>query len=152
MEHTTQPEPSATLAEAAQQAAAIEPAYWVTLYRIALCYGGAEEGGWWYTTREALVSLPIPASTEEAQAQIEAQQVAALIAEADKIGETLGATYHARNPYGERPLEGCGLFTYPDGETRPLRGYRSASPEISAEIVAEDIAAELHDTAPRHYE
>lgn len=152
MEHPTHPQPSATLAEAAQQAAAIEPAYWVTLYRIALCYGGDEEGGWWYTTREALVSLPIPASTEEAQTQIEAQQVSILIAEAEKIGETLGATYRARNPYAERPLEGCGLFTYPDGETRPLRSYRSAAPEISAEIVAEDIAAESHDTERPRYE
>lgn len=152
MEHPTHPQPSATLAEAAQQAAAISPAYWVTLYRIALCYGGAEEGGWWYTTREALVSLPVPASTEEAQAQIEAQQVAALIAEAEKLGERLGATYRARNPFKALPLAGCGLHQYADGSSRPLRSYRSAAPEISAEIVAEDLAAESHSTERPRYE
>ena len=130
----------------------IEPAYWVTLYRIELCFGGHEEGGWWYTTREALCSLPIPASTEAAQAEIEAAQVAALIRHAEENGETLGATYRARNPFAERPLPGCGLFTYPDGETRPLHGYRSSAPEISAEILAEDIAAESHDTSRPCYE
>lgn len=154
MEHPTHPQPSATLAEAAQQAAAISPAYWVTLYRIALCYGGAEEGGWWYTTREALASLPVPASTEEAQAQIEAQQVAALIAEAEKLGERLGATYRARNPFTTLPLAGCGFVAadgYADGK-RPLRHYRSAAPEQTAEIVAEDLAAESHSTERPRYE
>ena len=130
----------------------IAPAYWVTLYRVCLCYGGAEEGGWWYTTREALCSLPIPASSEAAQAEIEAAQVAALIKHAEEVGETLGETYRARNPYAERPLPGCGRFTYPDGSERPLRGYRSSSPEISAEIRAEDIAAEDHDTTRPCYE
>jgi len=130
----------------------LAPAYWVTLYRICLCYGGAEEGGWWYTTREALASLPIPASAEAAQAEIEAAQVAALIKHADENGETLGATYRARNPFKVVALPGCGLHQYADGETRPLRGYRSASPEISAEIIAEDIAAESHDTSRPRYE
>jgi hypothetical protein len=130
----------------------LTPAYWVTLYRVCLCYGGAEEGGWWYTTREALASLPIPASAEAAQAEIEAAQVAALIKYADENGETLGATYRARNPFKVVALPGCGLRHYADGETRPLRGYRSASPEITAEIQAEDIAAEDHDTSRPRYE
>ena len=130
----------------------LAPAYWVTLYRVCLCYGGAEEGGWWYTTREALASLPIPASAEAAQAEIEAAQVAALIKHADENGETLGATYRARNPFKVVALPGCGSHQYADGETRPLRGYRSASPEITAEIFCEDIAAESHDTSRPRYE
>lgn len=130
----------------------LAPAYWVTLYRVCLCYGGAEEGGWWYTTREALASLPIPASAEDAQQQIESAQVAALIKYAEENGETLGASYQSRNPGGDQPLPGCGFYHYPDGDKRPLRGYRSASPEITAEIRAEDIAAEDHDTSRPRYE
>lgn len=130
----------------------LEPAYWVTLYRVTLCWGGAEEGGWWYTTREALASLPIPASPEAAQQQIESAQVAALIKYAEDNGETLGASYQSRNSGGEQPLPGCGFHLYPDGDKRPLRGYRSASPEISAEIRCEDIAAEDHDTSRPRYE
>lgn len=145
--------PAPGLNPAASPPASIDlaPAYWVTLYRVCLCYGGAEEGGWWYTTREALCSLPIPASSEAAQTEIEAAQVAALINRAEEVGETLGETYRARNPRAERPLPGCGRVTYPDGSERSLRGYRSSSPEISAEIIAEDSAAEYHSiTRPRY--
>ena len=130
----------------------LAPAYWVTLYSVCLCYGGAEEGGWWYTRTEALASLPIPASSEAAQAAIEAAQVAALIKHAEQVGETLGAVYQSRSPGGAQPLPGCGLHHYADGSTRPLRGYRSASPEISAEIRCEDTAAEDHDTSRPRYE
>ena len=146
------PAPGLNPADSPPASIDLAPAYWVTLYRVCLCYGGAEEGGWWYTTREALASLPIPASSEAAQTEIEAAQVAALINRAEEIGETLGETYRARNPFAVRPLPGCGRFTYPDGDTRPLRGYRRSSPEISAEICAEDIAAEHHDTTRPRYE
>jgi hypothetical protein len=32
--------------------------WWVTVYSVTQCYGGAEEGGWWFDVGEVLCNVP----------------------------------------------------------------------------------------------
>jgi hypothetical protein len=34
---------------------------YINAYGVTRCYGGAEEGGWWYNHRHPLASIPVPA-------------------------------------------------------------------------------------------
>lgn len=58
---------------------------WVTVYGRRLCYGGPEEGGWWYDHDEVVESIQLPVRV--AQEVLKAKQV--LVEEANK----------ARRPY-----------------------------------------------------
>lgn len=96
-----------------------QPARWLNLYRIELCDGGPEEGGWHYTWRDGIASLDVSRFASEEAAH------AALAALAEASGLTL-------------PAEG-------------LRGYRSAAPEVDAEIVLEAVPfASVSTEVPRY--
>ena len=43
------------------------------------------------------------------------------------------------------------FITRPDGSTRPARGYRSAAPEVDAEIIAERVIGENVNTSAPSY-
>jgi hypothetical protein len=102
------------------------PPYYLGLYQIELCYGGAEEGGWWYTWQDHKVSVIIPAGTE-------AQQAAADIT--------------ARAGLAESALD-LGLRLPAPGR----RGYRSAAPEQTAIISIEEKPGEDQSTERPQYE
>lgn len=96
-----------------------QPARWLNLYRIELCDGGPEEGGWHYTWRDGIAALDVSRFASEEAAH------AALAALAEASGLTL-------------PAEG-------------LRGYRSAAPEVDAEIVLEAVPfASVSTEVPRY--
>lgn len=102
------------------------PAYFLGLYQIELCYGGAEEGGWYYTTYDHQISIQIPAGTEQEQEL------------ADSI---------ARKELAETALD-LGLTLPAKGK----RGYRSASPEQDAIIIQDETLKGSHDTSRKFYE
>lgn len=104
----------------------IHPAYFLGLYQIELCYGGAEEGGWWYTWEDHKVSVIIPAGSFEQQEAAEAAARAGLAETALDLGLTL-------------PGEG-------------IRSYRSASPQQDAIIQMEDKPGEHQSTETPRYE
>jgi hypothetical protein len=104
----------------------IHPAYFLGLYQIELCYGGAEEGGWWYTWEDHKESRVIPAGSFEQQETAEAAARAGLAEAALDLGLTL-------------PGEG-------------IRSYRSASPQQDAIIQTEDKPGEHQSTETPHYE
>jgi hypothetical protein len=104
----------------------ILPTYFLGLYQIELCYGGAEEGGWWYTTYDHQISIQIPAGTAEEQELADSVARKELAVTALDLGLTL-------------PEKG-------------KRGYRSASPEQDAIIIAEDTLKGSHDTERKFYE
>jgi hypothetical protein len=102
------------------------PPYFLGLYSIALCYGGAEEGGWWYNWEDHKISVIIPRGTGE-------QQTAADLA--------------ARAGLAETALD-LGLTLPGDG----IRSYRSASPQQDAIIQIEDKPGEHQSTERPRYE
>jgi hypothetical protein len=102
------------------------PAYFLGLYQVELCYGGDEEGGWWYTTYDHQISLRVPEGTEQEQELADSVARKELAVTAGDLGLTL-------------PEKG-------------KRGYRSASPEQDAIIIAEDTLKESHDTSRKFYE
>jgi hypothetical protein len=102
------------------------PPYYLGLYQIELCYGGAEEGGWWYTWEDHKESRIIPAGSFEQQ---EAAETA------------------ARAGLAETALD-LGLKLPGDG----IRSYRSASPQQDAIIQTEDKPGEHQSTERPHYE
>ncbi|CAB4186587.1 hypothetical protein UFOVP1151_11 [uncultured Caudovirales phage] len=104
----------------------IFPAYFLGLYGIELCYGGDEEGGWWYTTYDHQISIQIPAGTEQEQELADSVARKELAVTALDLGLTL-------------PEKG-------------KRGYRSASPEQDAIIIQDETLKESHDTDRKFYE
>ncbi len=34
-------------------------AQWVNVYEVVRCYGGPQEGGWWWNHRECIASVPV---------------------------------------------------------------------------------------------
>ena len=100
--------------------------YFLGLYSIALCYGGAEEGGWWYTWQDHKVSVVIPRGTAEQQAAADLAARAGLAETALDLGLTL-------------PAPG-------------LRGYRSAAPQQDAIIQTEERPGEHQTTERPRYE
>ena len=104
----------------------ILPAYFLGLYEIELCFGGHEEGGWWYTWQDHKVSVVIPSGTDE-------QQAAADLA--------------ARAGLAETALD-LGLTLPGDG----IRSFRSASPQQDAIISIEDKPGEDQSTERPRYE
>lgn len=102
------------------------PPYYLGLYEIELCYGGAEEGGWWYTWEDHRVSVIIPAGTGEQQTAADLAARAGLAETALDLGLTL-------------PAPG-------------VRSYRSASPQQNAIIQMEDKPGEHQSTERPHYE
>ena len=102
------------------------PPYYLGLYQIELCYGGAEEGGWWYTWQDHKESRIIPAGSFEQQEAAEIAARAGLAEAALDLGLTL-------------PGEG-------------IRSYRSASPQQDAIISIEDKPGEDQSTERPRYE
>lgn len=102
------------------------PPYYLGLYSIELCFGGHEEGGWWYDWRDHKFSVIIPAGTDEAQA---------------------AADLAARAGLAETALD-LGLILPAPG----VRSYRSASPEQTAIISIEDKPGEDQSTERPRYE
>jgi hypothetical protein len=102
------------------------PPYFLGLYSIALCYGGAEEGGWWYTWEDHEVSVIIQRGTPGQQAAEEIRARASLAEAAEDLGLTL-------------PAPG-------------LRGYRSAAPQVNAAIQTEERPGEHQSTERPRYE
>jgi len=102
------------------------PPYYLGLYQIELCFGGAEEGGWWYTWEDHKESRIIPAGSFEQQETAEAAARAGLAETALDLGLTL-------------PGDG-------------IRSYRSASPQQNAIIQTEDKPGEHQSTERPHYE
>jgi hypothetical protein len=103
-----------------------QPPYFLGLYEIELCYGGAEEGGWWYTWQDHKVSVVIPRGTAEQQAAADLAARAGLAETALDLGLTL-------------PAPG-------------LRGYRSAAPQVNAAIQTEERPGEHQTTERPRYE
>ena len=102
------------------------PPYYLGLYEVELCFGGHEEGGWWYSWDDHKVSVVIPRGTAD-------QQTAADIAARAGLAETaldLGLTL---------PGEG-------------IRSYRSCAPQQDAIIQTEDKPGEHQSTERPHYE
>lgn len=103
---------------------------YATAYEQTLCYGGPEEGGWWYTHLSPVLSV--------------------------EVGEDEDAAYEeAHRQARERGLVFKGdLVTRSDGTTRPARPASSCAPEVNALVLLEDERGE-HDSdkEPRpHYE
>jgi hypothetical protein len=104
----------------------ILPPYFLGLYEIELCFGGHEEGGWWYTWQDHKVSVVIPRGTAEQQAAADLAARAGLAETALDLGLTL-------------PGEG-------------IRSFRSASPQQDAIISIEDKPGEDQSTERPRYE
>ena len=102
------------------------PPYFLGLYQIELCFGGHEEGGWWYTWQDHKESRIIPAGSFEQQEAAETAARAGLAETALDLGLTL-------------PGEG-------------IRSYRSASPQQDAIITIEDKPGEDQSTERPRYE
>jgi hypothetical protein len=104
----------------------ILPTYFLGLYEIKLCFGGHEEGGWWYTWEDHRVSVVIPFGTEAQQAAADLAARAGLAESALDLGLTL-------------PAPG-------------VRSYRSAAPQQTAIIQTEEKPGEHQDTERPRYE
>ncbi len=102
------------------------PPYFLGLYQIELCFGGPEEGGWWYTWEDHKVSVIVQRGTEEQQAAEDRRARASLAETALDLGLTL-------------PAPG-------------LRGYRSAAPQVNAAIQTEERPGEHQTTERPRYE
>jgi hypothetical protein len=102
------------------------PPYYLGLYEIELCFGGEEEGGWWYTWLDHKVSVIIPSGTEEQQ-------------EAADLAARAGLAESALNLGLRLPAPG-------------RRGFRSAAPEQNAIIHIEEKPGEDQSTERPHYE
>jgi hypothetical protein len=104
----------------------ILPPYFLGLYEIELCYGGPEEGGWWYTWEDHKKSVEIPSGTAEQQAAADLAARAGLAETALDLGLTL-------------PAPG-------------VRSYRSAAPQQNAIIQTEERPGEHQTTERPRYE
>lgn len=102
------------------------PPYYLGLYEIELRFGGAEEGGWWYTWEDHRVSVIIPAGSFEQQEAAEAVARAGLAETALDLGLTL-------------PAPG-------------VRSYRSAAPQQNAIVQTETKPGEHQSTERPRYE
>jgi hypothetical protein len=113
---------------------------WLSLYRVDLCDGGPEEGGWHWTRRELIASVKrsgfLRAEDDALTSAADADARAALASVAEAHGLTLDGHHVMR----------------PDGSTRPARGYRSAAPEVDAQIIAERVVGSNVDTSAPSYE
>jgi hypothetical protein len=108
----------------------------ITAYQPTLCYGGSEEGGWWYTSYEPTGIYLAVGRDEHHEVR---ERVEALAREA-------GYTFK------DDPVRWDA-----DGvPTRHARGYRSASPEADCITVAEVHQGETYDEQKKsgrpHYE
>ena len=113
---------------------------WLSLYRVELRDGGPEEGGWHWTARELIASVKrsgfLRAEDDPLTSDADADARAALASMAEAHGLTLAGHF----------------ITRPDGSTRPARGYRSAAPEVDAEIIAERVVGSNVETSAPSYE
>jgi hypothetical protein len=113
---------------------------WLSLYRVDLRDGGPEEGGWHWTRRELVAAVKrsgfLRAEDDPLTSAADADARAALAAVAEAHGLTLDGHFIAR----------------PDGTLRPARGYRSAAPEVDAQILAERVIGENVNTSAPRYE
>ena len=103
---------------------------WLSLYRVELRDGGPEEGGWHWTRRELVAAVRrsnvLRAEDDPLTSDADADVRAALASVAEAHGLTLAGHF----------------ITRADGSTRPARGYRSAAPEVDAELIAERVVGE----------
>lgn len=104
----------------------ILPPYFLGLYEIELCFGGHEEGGWWYTWEDHKVSVIIPRGTAEQQAEADLAARAGLAETALDLGLVL-------------PAPG-------------VRSFRSASPQQTGIIQTEEKPGEHQSTERPIYE
>jgi hypothetical protein len=113
---------------------------WLSLYRVDLRDGGPEEGGWHWTRRELVAAVKrsgfLRAEDDPLTSAADADARAALASMAEAHGLTLDGHHVMRA----------------DGTTRPARGYRSAAPEVDAEIIAERVVGENVNTSAPSYE
>lgn len=114
-------------------------AVWLSLYRVELRDGGPEEGGWHWTRRELVAAVKrsgiLRDDADPLTSPEDADARAALASVAEAHGLTLSGHF----------------ITRPDGSTRPARGYRSAAPEVDAEILAERVVGENVETSAPSY-
>lgn len=104
-----------------------------SVYNIELCFGGHEEGGWWYTRRTHIFALGIPKGSTDAEIEIiEAK-----------------AKEHAREAHGS-VFKGDMVNTA--GFDRPANGYRSTRPEEDSVLIFEDKVGEHETTETPRYE
>lgn len=96
-----------------------------SLYHVELVYDGPEEGGRWHTNYKYIHGILV---TPDNEASVEAAE-RALEMLADEKGITLP-----------------GLTRYDGGENgfRPLRDYRSASPEVDGMLLYEEYLGQHH--------
>ena len=48
---------------------------WVNAYLVDRCYGGPEEGGWWFDSGESIATVPMSPGTSEADAEREVERL-----------------------------------------------------------------------------
>lgn len=113
---------------------------WLSLYRVELRDGGPEEGGWHWTRRELVAAVRrsnvLRAEDDALTSDADADVRATLAAIAEAHGLTLAGHFIERA----------------DGTKRPPRGYRSAAPEVDAELIAERVVGENVATRAPFYE
>jgi hypothetical protein len=102
----------------------------VTVYSIELCCGGNEEGGWYYTWYTPLFTVPLVLGVS-AEEQVEQ------------------AKEKARNAHGAVFAGDVVNTGYGD---RQARSHRSASPEVDAVAMTEEVALENQSTERPRYE
>lgn len=71
---------------------------WVTAYEVDRCYGGPEEGGWWYDTGRVLESVPVDLNDDAA---VDGAKVALR----EKFGPQYQGARHRSSVIGEPNLE-----------------------------------------------
>lgn len=108
------------------------PPYFLGLYQIELCFGGPEEGGWWYTWEDHKVSVIVQRGTAEQQAAEDRRARATLAEAALDLGLTL-------------PAPGVRSF-------RSVSPFRSNSPRQDAIIATEEKPGEHQTTERPRYE
>lgn len=94
------------------------------------CYGGAEEGGWWYDEYEP---IGISVAIEDNDVEAAREKVMAL---ARKQGYLFAGD----------------LIPNKYGDLRPARGHRSAAPEANCIALAEEVQGENESKGRPHYE
>lgn len=113
---------------------------WLSLYRVELRDGGPEEGGWHWTRRELVAAVRrsnvLRADDDALTSDGDADVRAALASVAEAHGLTLASHFVERA----------------DGTLRAPRGYRSAAPEVDAELIPERVVGENVSTCAPAYE
>lgn len=103
---------------------------YATVYEQTLCFGGHEEGGWWYTEFVPVLSVSIVGGDEDAA-----------ITRAKERGREEGHIFEGD------------IVCLPDGHKRKARGYTSAAPEVTATVLLEVERNEYANEGERpHYE